>query len=78
MVWDYFEANPFSDSTGDWNNATDKILKVIKHCSESASSSCTVLQSSSLNLPYNDNFFDAVFTDPPYYDNVNYSVTCPQ
>ncbi|MGB9748060.1 MAG: hypothetical protein ACPLXM_14135, partial [Bacteroidales bacterium] len=25
------------------------------------------------SLPYPDNFFDAVFTDPPYYDNVPYS-----
>jgi putative DNA methylase len=30
-----------------------------------------VLQSSATSLPYPDNYFDAVFTDPPYYDNVN-------
>lgn len=32
-----------------------------------------VTQSSATSLPYPDNFFDAVFTDPPYYDNVPYS-----
>jgi len=33
----------------------------------------TLTQSSATSLPYSDNFFDAVFTDPPYYDNVPYS-----
>ena len=32
-----------------------------------------VLQASATQLPYPDNYFDAVFTDPPYYDNVPYS-----
>ena len=32
-----------------------------------------VTQCSATSLPYPDNFFDAVFTDPPYYDNVPYS-----
>ncbi len=33
----------------------------------------TVQQSSATELPYPDEYFDAVFTDPPYYDNVPYS-----
>ncbi|MGC8957782.1 MAG: hypothetical protein ACP5LT_08165 [Candidatus Kapaibacteriota bacterium] len=32
-----------------------------------------VKQASATELPYPDNYFDAVFTDPPYYDNVPYS-----
>jgi putative DNA methylase len=32
-----------------------------------------VSQSSATELPYPDNYFDAIFTDPPYYDNVPYS-----
>jgi len=32
-----------------------------------------VIQASATQLPYPDNYFDAVFTDPPYYDNVPYS-----
>ncbi|MGC9079019.1 MAG: hypothetical protein ACP5I9_09750 [Candidatus Kapaibacteriota bacterium] len=32
-----------------------------------------VKQASATELPYPDNYFDAVFTDPPYYDNINYA-----
>ncbi|WP_206202405.1 DUF1156 domain-containing protein [Thermodesulfobacterium sp. TA1] len=32
-----------------------------------------IFQASATELPYPDNYFDAVFTDPPYYDNVPYS-----
>jgi len=32
-----------------------------------------ITQFSATSLPYPNNFFDAVFTDPPYYDNVPYS-----
>jgi len=31
-----------------------------------------VFQASATNLPYPDNPFDAVITDPPYYDNMPY------
>jgi len=33
----------------------------------------SVLLASATELPFPDNHFDAVFTDPPYYDNVPYS-----
>ncbi|MCD6599417.1 MAG: DUF1156 domain-containing protein [Dehalococcoidia bacterium] len=70
MVWDYGEVNPFSDSRGHWD--LEPMLETIKHVSNN-SIPATVTQSSAANLPYPDNFFDAVFTDPPYYDNVPYS-----
>jgi putative DNA methylase len=71
MTWDYFELNPFSGSTGDWLTA----LGYIEDCLEDIGPSkpATVIDCSATTLPYDDNFFDAVFTDPPYYDNVPYS-----
>ena len=73
ILWDYFELCPWSESTGDWNSAMDWISRVVEHCSSFPASPATVTQSSATSLHYPDNYFDAVFTDPPYYDNVPYS-----
>ncbi len=73
MIWDYFELCPWSHATGDWNSALNWILRVIEHLSNIKTYSSTVTQSSATSLPYSDNYFDAVLTDPPYYDNVPYS-----
>ena len=71
MVWDYVELNPFTDVG--WHNMQKWVEKIIEHCSKSSAFSAKITQSSATNLPHPDNFFDAVFTDPPYYDNVPYS-----
>ena len=73
MVWDYVELNPQSGATGDWGSAMDWILKVIRHASETSEKAAEVSQSSATALRHPDNFFDAVLTDPPYYDNVPYA-----
>ena len=60
----------------------DEILENIRHCSYNLEQNrfsidislpSKVSQSSATGLTYEDNFFDAVLTDPPYYDNVPYS-----
>ncbi len=79
IVWDYFELSPFSEATGDWNSAMNWVLGVISNCSQIPlipipnSQFPEITQSSATSLPYPDNYFDAVITDPPYYDNVPYS-----
>jgi adenine-specific DNA methylase len=75
MVWDYSELNPLSDTVGSWESmAFRRIWKVIENLSQISNSHIPVVkQSSATELPYDDNYFDAVFTDPPYYDNVPYS-----
>jgi len=72
MVWDYIEPTPFSDSTGAWSGAINWISLVIQALPQMKIVP-TVTQSSSTLLPYSDNFFDAILTDPPYYDNVTYA-----
>lgn len=73
MLWDYCEANPFSGSSASWETGFQYYSKVIYHCSKTSSTPATVTQSSVTSQPYPDNHFDAVITDPPYYDNVPYS-----
>jgi adenine-specific DNA methylase len=73
MVWDYFELNPFSGSTSDWNSSLEWSLKVIEHCPCGHAEPAEVTQASTTALPHPDRHFDAVITDPPYYDNVPYS-----
>ncbi len=75
MTWDYTEINPMSDNVGNWQGLFSDIQDTLSHLTQIPSSPIPkITQSSATELPYPDNFFDAVFTDPPYYDNVNYSV----
>ena len=71
MVWDYVEALPFTY----FNSAMDWVLRIVDHLSKIPPNLKTLLpaQSSATSLSYPDNYFDAVITDPPYYDNVPYS-----
>ena len=71
MLWDYIEMNPVEHASG-WNTIKREILESIKHCCFQNTHS-KVTQSSATSLPHPENFFDAVFTDPPYYDNVPYA-----
>jgi len=73
MMWDYVDINSFSGMTGGWNLALDWIENCIRQFSQTSPTPATITQSSATSLPYPDNFFDAVFTDPPYYDNVGYA-----
>jgi len=73
MVWDCFELNPFSGSTGSWLNSIKYNLNVIDHCSFDKSIPIFITQLSATSLPYPTNSFDAIFTDPPYYFNVPYA-----
>jgi putative DNA methylase len=71
FVWDFSETNPFGDASGDMNQAIDWIVKVIEELAE-ISDPAVVARGSALRLSHADASFDAVVTDPPYYDNVPY------
>ena len=74
MIWDYTELNLFSPMlTGTFESMHRQVLRVIEEVSKINNFNVIVSQSSAISLPYPDNYFDAVFTDPPYYDNVSYS-----
>ncbi len=73
MVWDYVEVNPFSNSTGDWQSALDWVVLAIKNLSSVSSCFAALNQGTATRIPITDSGFDAVITDPPYYDAVPYS-----
>lgn len=72
MIWDYPEVNILTGTSRSYNELFKDILAVIERES-SIRDSAIVSQSSATSVPYTDSFFDSVFTDPPYYDNVPYS-----
>ncbi|WP_048151385.1 DUF1156 domain-containing protein [Palaeococcus ferrophilus] len=73
MTWDYTELQPVGSSAGSWESIFEDVPSVIENCNPEITRPSTVIQSSATSLPFPDNYFDAVFTDPPYYDNVPYS-----
>ena len=68
MMWDYAEANPFSNSTGNWIANTDWIWKVVK--ANGGRISGYAYQKDATNLDFESAF---ISTDPPYYDNISYA-----
>jgi putative DNA methylase len=69
MVWDYAEANTFSDSGGTFLTAIDKCQKAIAifpSNNRSAASQRDAATHQSLRGA-------AISTDPPYYDNIGYA-----
>jgi putative DNA methylase len=72
MVWDFPEANPFSGVTGGVDNALAWVVDVCKQL-EGFPRPAVVVRGDATRLTYADQSFDAVITDPPYYDNVPYA-----
>jgi putative DNA methylase len=72
MVWDFGEMNPFAGSAGDWLKSTRWVAKNVAVLSE-VGLSARVSRGTATKVSYPDATFDAVVTDPPYYDNVLYA-----
>jgi len=72
MSWDFAETNPFGGSSGDLSMNLDWIAKVVEHCAVTGKP-VRVIRASAMELPFGAGEFDAVITDPPYYDNVPYA-----
>lgn len=71
MIWDFGELNPLADVRGCWD--VEFLVACITHFAAASSHPATVIQGTATSLPWPDSSFDAVLTDPPYYDNVPYS-----
>jgi adenine-specific DNA methylase len=71
MIWDYCEAVPAGDWTGNWAGAVAWIERVV-HELAGAGRPSKVYRASATKTPIEDKALDAVITDPPYYDAVPY------
>jgi putative DNA methylase len=69
MVWDFAEANPFSDSTGNFIGALVWVEKAFEGFP--ANPSATVRQADAQTQIISAGKF--ISTDPPYYDNIGYA-----
>lgn len=70
MVWDYAEANPFSNSSGNWMGAVEWVGKVLERLPINCLGE-TVQADAATAIPNGRPF--VVSTDPPYYDNIGYA-----
>ncbi len=69
MVWDYGEANPFSDSGGGYNSALDWIEPAVRALGGTATGWAMVDNAQAQSVSADK----LVSTDPPYYDNIGYA-----
>jgi adenine-specific DNA methylase len=67
MTWDYAEVAPFSGISSDWTSNRDWVLLYIR--ANPANTTKIVVQNASANdLSFPASYFDAILTDPPYYN----------
>lgn len=75
MAWDYMETNPFNPTGANWEAGIIAIEKAFKKAlvTKNKENKFDVEQGNAASLPYDDENFDLIVTDPPYYDNIPYA-----
>jgi putative DNA methylase len=73
MVWDFAETNPLNDKAASWPVCIDAVVENVRLLTVNKMRSAEVSRGTALHPPYPSGHFDAIITDPPYYDNVPYS-----
>ena len=70
MVWDYVELNPFSNSNGNWSDASiDWVQKSLRAFCPKGIGKIEQYDAQTVDLPQ----CAIISTDPPYYDNIGYA-----
>ncbi len=72
MVYDFSEINPFAETAGCLKMALDNEAFCIRKLS-TIGNEATVTRGNAEKLLYDDGYFDAVVTDPPYYSSIFYA-----
>ena len=71
MVWDFAEANLFSESTKNWNSLLEGIVGVIEHIPVHVNEGEAHQADASTTIHAENH--PIIVTDPPYYDNISYA-----
>lgn len=73
MYWEYVEIDPLLDGPANLWGKLNRIISGAKtiHIFPIAAN---VQKGYAQKLPFADSYFDAIVTDPPYYDNLYYSI----
>lgn len=72
MVWDFGESNPFAGASGSAAKYVAEIADTLETL-VAVGPHTDIHRVSATQLPHRDCTFDAVITDPPYYDNISYA-----
>ena len=70
MVWDFPEANIFSNSTQNWLNQVEWVAKAVERLPANVNQGWTYQVDASSTIRENG---PVIVTDPPYYDNIDYA-----
>ena len=73
MVWDYCEVNPLSDTSGGFASMTDWVARYLDHAAFAVDGAPPVEVHAQSAIGAQSREFDAIVTDPPYYDAIPYS-----
>ncbi len=73
MVWDFAETNPLNDTAASWQTCLEVVVEIVGILTSLNIRPAAVTRGSAFHQHYPPSSFDAIITDPPYYDNVPYS-----
>ncbi len=73
IKWDFCEIDPSSGATGSYESASEWVTKYISHALDGLKKSSIPVIKNNSAIKTSKEFFDAIVTDPPYYDAIPYS-----
>lgn len=71
VVWDFAEANPFSDGSGNWDGAVEWVAKFVES-NAGLPTPGTIVRASATDIPLPLSSAAALITDPPYFSAIPY------
>ncbi|MFF0222765.1 DUF1156 domain-containing protein [Streptomyces sp. NPDC004629] len=74
MLWDFVEIDPLLRGPANLYGKLERIAAGVEQIPTPADQEERITRGDSRSMAYPDAFFDAIVTDPPYYDNLYYSI----